>query len=116
MPDLFSMKRPLAVNYASGDKTVMVAYYPHADGLVFLPPFWEQREEGNKAVLIKGEITGNGPWKIADAVISLVGCQGTDSELAQMLAEWEFHVQSLPQEYFQPEDIRRLAREYGAII
>lgn len=116
MPDLFEMKRPLAVNYSNGEKTIMVAYYPHTNGIVFLPPFWEQKPEGDKATVIKGEVKGEGPWKIADAVISLVGCQGTDPVMAQMLAEWEFHVQSLPQDYFKPDDIRRLAREYGAVI
>lgn len=116
MADLFLMKRPLAVNYSSGKKTIMVAYYPHTKGLVYLEPFWEQKPDGEKAVVVEGEIKGEGPWKIADAVVSLVGCQGTDAELAQMLAEWEFHVQSVGSDYYQPESIRALAREYGALV
>ena len=116
MPDLFTMKRPLAVNYENGNKSIMVAYYPHKEGLVYLEPFWEQKPEGNKAIVIKGEVRGDGPWKIGNAVISLVGCQGTDPYLAQLLSQWEFHVQSMREDYYQPEQIRNLAREYGALV
>lgn len=116
MADLFEMKRPLAVTYTNGEKAIMVAYYRHADGLVYLAPFWEQKEEGQKAVVIKGELKGDGPWKIGDATITLVGCQNTDADLAQMLAQWEFHVQSVDSDYYQPETIRNLARKYGALI
>ena len=116
MPDIFEMKRPLAVNYASGEKTVIVAYYPHPQGLVYLEPFWENKAEGQQATVIEGEIKGEGPWIINDAIISLVGCQGTDPDLAQQLAQWEFHVQSVEDDYYQPEEIRQLARKYGALV
>ena len=116
MPDLFSMTRPLAINYKNGEKTIMVAYYRHEKGIVYLEPFWEQKLEGQKATVIKGDLKGDGPWKISDAVISLVGCQGTDPELARLLSEWEFHLQNIGADYYQPENIRNLAREYGAII
>jgi len=110
------MNRPLAVNFTNGHKAIMVAYYPHKEGLVYLPPFWEQLPKGQQATVIKGRITGEGPWKLADAVISLVGCQGTDAELAQLLADWEFHLQQQAADYYQPQAIRALAKEYGALI
>jgi len=110
------MKRPLAINYADGRKTIMVAYYRHPDGLVYLEPFWEQKAENDKAVVIKGLLKGEGPWRIGDATISLVGCQGTDPDLAQQLAQWEFHVQSVDPDHYQPEKIRALAKQYGALI
>ena len=116
MPDLFEMQRPLAVNFADGRKTIMVAYYKHPEGMVYLEPFWEQKSEYEKAVVLKGSVKGEGPWKIADAVISLVGCQGTDPDLAQLLAEWEFHVQSVGADYYQPESIRTLAKKFGALV
>jgi len=116
VPDLFEMKRPLAVNFADGRKTIMVAYYKHPEGMVYLEPFWEQKAEHEKAVVLKGVVKGEGPWKIADAVISLVGCQGTDSDLAQLLAQWEFHIQSVGSDYYQPEDIRTLAKTFGALV
>lgn len=116
MPALFEMKRPLAVNFADGSKTIMVAYYPHAEGLVFLEPFWQQRTDENKATVVRGVIKGDGPWKVGDAVISLVGCQGTDPDLAQLLARWQTHVQEVGSDYYQPEDIRALARQFGALV
>jgi len=116
MPDIFQMQRPLAVNFKDGSKTIMVAYYPHEEGLVYLEPFWEKRLPEKKANVIKGEIKGEGPWKIADAVISLVGCQGTDAELAQLLAQWENHVQEVGPDYYKVDDIRSLARSFGALI
>jgi hypothetical protein len=116
MPDLFEMKRPLSVNFTDGSKTIAVAYYPHAQGMVFLEPFWEQKADGQKALVVKGDVKGDGPWRVGNAVFSLVGCQGTDPDLAQLLAEWEFHLQSVGAEYYEPEQIRELAREYGALI
>lgn len=116
MPDLFEMKRPLAVNFKDGSKTIMVAYYPHKEGLVFLEPFWQDKTQAQKTTVIKGELKGDGPWKIADAVISLVGCQGTDPDLAQLLSQWENHVQEVGPDYYKVEDIRSLARAAGALI
>lgn len=116
MPDLFEMKRPLAVNFTSGQKTIAVAYYPHADGVVILEPFWEQKPPEKKAVVLTGEVRGDGPWRVGNAVLTLVGCQGTDPDLAQLLAQWEFHLQDAGSDYYQQEDIRALAREYGAQI
>lgn len=94
----------------------MVVYYPHNEGLLYLRPFWEQQPQGQQATVLKGELKGQGPWKIADAVISLVGCQGTDAELAQQLADWEFHLQNVGQNHYNVDDIRCLAKEYGALI
>ncbi|MDH5391825.1 MAG: hypothetical protein OEY11_01440 [Gammaproteobacteria bacterium] len=116
MADIFEMKRPLAINYSSGEKAIMVAYYPHKEGLVYLQPFWQQQAQSEQVTLIKGQLKGQGPWRIADAVITLVGCQGTDPELAQWLAEWECHVQAMGEQYYKAEDIRSLAREYGALV
>ena len=116
MPDLFEMQRPLSVNYTDGRKTVIVAYYPHAEGMVYLEPFWEQKPEGEKVVLIKGDVKGDGPWRVGSAVLTLVGCQGTDAELAQQLAQWQAHIQEVGSDYYDPEAIRALARQYGALI
>lgn len=116
MPELFDMQRPLAVNFKNGDKTIMVAYYPHANGLVFLEPFWENKPADSKARVIEGEVRGDGPWRCGDASITLVGCQGTDADLAQLLSQWEAHVQNVGPEYYNVEDIRSLARSFGAII
>lgn len=116
MPDLFDMQRPLAVNFSNGDKTIMVAYYRHPEGLVFLEPFWESKAEDQKARLIKGEIKGDGPWRCGNASITLVGCHGTDAELAQLLSEWENHLQQVDPEYYVVDEIRALARSFGALI
>lgn len=116
MADLFSMNRPLAVNYQNGSKTIMVAYYPHAEGMVYLEPYWEQRSEGKEVVVLKGTVKGEGPWKVGDVVISLIGCQNTDAELAHQLADWEFHLENVGVDFYQPEKIRLLAKRYGAIV
>jgi len=116
MPELFDMKRPLAVKYQNGEKSIMVAYYRHGKGMVYLEPFWEQKPDDKKAIVISGEVTGEGPWKIGEAVISLVGCHNTDAELAKMLSDWEFHLQTVGADYYKAEETRELARRHGAII
>ena len=116
MPDLFDMQRPLAINYKDGSKGIMVAYYPHAEGLVYLEPFWENKSAENKARVLVGEIKGDGPWRCGDASITLVGCQGTDADLAQLLSQWEDHVQEVGPDYYKVDEIRSLARSFGAMI
>jgi hypothetical protein len=65
---------------------------------------------------VEGALKGEGPWKVGDAVITVLGCQGTDPVMAGLYARWQTHMQQ-PGFAFPPRDIVvALARERGALV
>jgi len=83
--DLFTVKAPLIICYENGECEIMAERYPHADGLVYVPPFWH--EPGQHPRIVTGKIEGVGPWKIGGAVIRLLSCR--DRNLKLEWADWE---------------------------
>lgn len=112
MADLFSMKTPLAIQFPDGSKKIMVSYFPHPQGLVFLEPFWNQKPEGQRLNLLTGTIKGDGPWKIENCVISVLGCHGTDAELANQFSDWQFYLQAEFESYPSDEELARSVSEH----
>lgn len=70
-----------------------VEIYPHPDGVIYFEPFWHQSDNPSPKLLI-GELRGEGPWKVGDTVITVLGCHGTDPELAHIFNEWQWFTQS----------------------
>lgn len=93
----------------------MVEYFRHAEGLLFFDVFWHQHPQ-QSIHLIKGEYKGDGPWKIGNNVIHVLGCHGSDPELASLYAEWQFYLQTCGDEYPDANHIRAVAEEQGAVI
>lgn len=114
MPDLFSMKSPLMIRFASGEKRIMAEYFKHPEGLLFFDVFWNQADD-SAIHIVKGEYKGEGPWKIGDAVINVLGCHGTDPELAALFSEWQMYLQMSADIYPSDEEIKRLAIAKGAV-
>jgi hypothetical protein len=112
--DLFSLTAPLAVRFPNGTKHIMAEYFPHPEGILYFEPFWHQDSTEQRIHLLKGELKGDGPWKIGDGVIAVIGCQGTDPELALELAQWQDHLMMTGNEYLPHADILTAAREHGA--
>lgn len=48
--------------------------------------------------LIEGGLTGDGPWKIADWVITVLGCHGAAPDLASQYAYWQTIAPSIYQQ------------------
>lgn len=95
MADLFSMTAPLLIRHKTGARHIMVERYPVAngDGLVYFEIFWHRQRPASQAIhRITGQIKGDGPWKIGDSIITVLGCQGTDPELASAYAEWQSYL------------------------
>ena len=91
----------------------MVERLPHPNGLVYFRPFWDQlpRQEGIQ--LVSGDIRGEGPWKVGNAVISVLGCHGTDPEETTIYAQWQFHLEQLGGHYCTHAELEQIAREAG---
>ena len=47
----------------------MVACFQHPDGILYFRPFWDQLHDGEGIQIVTGEIKGEGPWKVGDAVV-----------------------------------------------
>ncbi len=116
MADLFAMKAPLQIRLADGSKHIMAEYFPHPRGLLYFDLYWNSMPTRHAVHLVEGEYKGDGPWKVGDAVITVVGCHGTDACLATALSEWRSYLQMQGDAYPTDEIIRNIAREYGASV
>ncbi len=123
MADLFSMKSPLMIRFPDGESQVMAEYFRHPQGLLYFDLFWTDYLDEDYAPhklqpavhLVKGEYRGEGPWKIGDAVISVLGCHGCDARLASEFATWQSFLQMSADSYPVAEDIQRMAQHLGAL-
>ena len=115
MADLFSMKSPLMIRFANGESRIMAEYFKHPQGLLFFDVFWNQQPE-NSIHLIEGEYKGEGPWKVGDAVISVLGCHGCDADLAAQFADWQAYLQMCSDEYPDDDEIVGIAVSHGAVV
>lgn len=117
MADIFALTAPLVIRRADGARHIMAECFPLAQepGLVYFELYWHLQRPASLAIhRIAGAILGEGPWKIADNVITVLGCHDTDPELAASFAEWEFYLRQGAPGYPAPEAIRALACAHGA--
>ncbi len=119
MADLFTVTAPLQVRYPDGTRHIMAECFPLREqpGLLYFEVFWHHRVPALQAVhRLEGEIGGEGPWKVGEAVVTLVGCHGTDPEMASLLAEWRDYLAQGAPGYPPREHMLNLARAAGARI
>jgi hypothetical protein len=111
--DIFSVTAPLVIRLPSGEKRVMAERFPHPKGLLYFEPFWRDNEFQPAVHLAEGEIKGDGPWKIGDAVITVLSCG--DAELNMEWNNWQQFVLG-GGIYADPEATREVARANGANV
>lgn len=119
MVDVFTVKAPLLIRKADGMRHVAAELFPLAEGigLIYFELFWHLQRPASQGIhRLVGEIRGEGPWKIEDSVIAVLGCHGTDPEAANSYAEWRFYLQQGAPGYPAREAIHALARSQGARI
>lgn len=117
MADLFTVTAPLALRHPDGGEQVIAACFPHPSGILYLDCFWHQSTPNQAAHLIRGELRGEGPWRIGDTIIRVLGCQNTDPHLAGPYAQWRDYLRTCgAEEYPPPEQIRDIARRLGAAV
>ena len=113
MADLFSVTAPLLIRFRDGRREVMVERFQHPDGLLYFKPFWDELAPAQGICVVFGEVRGEGPWKVGDAVVTVLGCQGTDPEQAALFAEWQQRLEQLGATYPGRDELYALAREAG---
>jgi len=113
MADLYSVTAPLLIRYRDGRREVMVERLPHPQGLLYFRPFWDEPGAERGICLVEGEVSGDGPWKIGDAVITVLGCHGTDPEQAGRFADWQLHREQQGDAYPDRDGLLAIARAAG---
>lgn len=115
MADLFSVTAPLAIRFADGTKQIMIERIPFRNGILFLPPWWTDHSLEHSLRFVAGPIKGDGPWKSGDAVITVLGCHGTDPELAREFSCWQSEREQMAG-YPAREEVQRLMREHAPAV
>jgi hypothetical protein len=113
MADLFALTTPLLIRYPDQSRHVMVACFRHPLGVLYFRPFWEQLPEGEGIQIAQGELQGEGPWKVGEAVVTVLGCQGAHPQQAAEFADWKFHLEQCGRHYPLREELQAIAREKG---
>jgi len=116
MADLFSMTTPLMIRSPDGKQAVIAEIFPHPEGLVYFELYWHLGQPEETIHLLEGTISGEGPWKIGESVINVLGCHGTDAELAMTHQQWQTYLQTAADDYPPSALIGAIARRMGAIL
>ena len=115
MADLFSLTPPLLIRYPDNTRHIMVACFRHPEGVLYFRPFWDQLPGTEGICIATGIVKGEGPWKVGDAVVTLLGCQGTHPEQASELADWKFQLEQHGQSYPTHDEFHTVAIEKGLL-
>ena len=115
MADLFSVTAPLAIRFKdTGEKQIMLERLPYDDGLVFLPTFWTDGELQKALRYVPGPIDGDGPWKVGNAIVTVLACHGTDATLANDFSCWQSRLMELGEDYPDDEEIALFMKTHAA--
>ena len=115
MADLFTLRSPLLIRYPDNTRHVMIACFRHPEGVLYFRPYWDQLPGTEGMVVVTGAVKGEGPWKVGDAVVTLLGCQGTHPEQAAEFADWKFYLEQHGESYPEHEELRAVAVEMGLL-
>ena len=115
MADIFSVTAPMMIQTSRGAKKVIARCFPHREGLLYFDLYWHIADPQHSMHLLKGELKGEGPWKIDGHVINVLGCHGTDAELALQYDSWQEYIQNSTE--YPPEPlILAIAKRMGAEV
>jgi hypothetical protein len=116
MAELFSVTAPLVIRLPSGERHIMVERFRHPEGLLYFTPFWHIGKPEETVRLVEGGIRGDGPWKVGACVVHVLGCHGTDAELASLFDTWRDYLLQAGDEYPPRAMIHSIARARGATV
>lgn len=105
----------MAILFDDGSKKLAAACFQHQQGLLYLDTFWHIKKPDEAAHVIKGELKGEGPWRINNATIRVLGCQHTDPELQSEYQNWQAYLQETST-YPPREQIAEIAERLGAVF
>lgn len=116
MAELDCVTAPLVIRFDDASERVVARAFPHPKGVVWLDLFWHQHSPSEAAHLIEGTLSGEGPWRVGNAVIRLLGCGGTDPHLQDQYIPWRDYLNQQSGEYPPEAQIREIARRLGCTL
>jgi len=116
MADIFSLTAPITVKTLNSPQRVVAEYFKHPKGILFFDLYWHTQQPEQAMHLVEGEIKGEGPWRVADTVFNVLGCRGTNIEMAMEHEQWLTYLQMPDSEYPPQGLIQAIARKMGAEI
>ena len=114
MADIFSLTAPLMIRLPDGTEKVIAHHFKHQKGLLYFDLYWHIGEPESVFHVLEGEVTGEGPWKIQDHVLNVLGCSGTNSDLAMQFNAWQEFLHRADADYPPEGLIYAIARKLGA--
>ena len=116
MPDLFTVTAPLMLRTPNGTEKVIAECFPHPQGLLYFDLYWHLGQPAQTTHVLAGDIGGEGPWKIDGHILNVLGCHGTNHDLASQYQNWQDYLCS-PQADYPPQPlIMAIARKLGASV
>jgi len=113
MADLFTVTAPLQIRLPDGSRTVMAHHFRHPQGMLWFDLWWHLGDPDETIHLAEGQVHGEGPWRVGECVVQVLGCQGADPLLATRYRQWQdFLAQA--QDYPPPPLVAAIARRFGA--
>ena len=114
MPDPYSITAPLLLRKPNGDKVLIAEIFPHSQGILYMDLYWREFPSSQVVHIIRGRLTGEGPWKIDGNVITVLSC--SDPDLGMAWQDWNAHIEMNPELYGDPGNAIEMARAWGASV
>lgn len=114
MPTVDSMTAPLVLRHPDGNEQLVAACFTHPDGMLYFDLFWHQSTPGKAAHLVRGELRGDGPWRVGEHRLRVLGCHNTDPHLQDDFSAWQQYLQTHADAYPPRAQIIEIARKLGA--
>ena len=116
MAQIENVSAPLVVRFDDGSEKVVARVFPHPRGVIVLDTFWHRSSPEEAAHLICGTLRGEGPWRVGNAIIRVLGCAHTDPHLQAEFARWRDYLNQQPADYPPEPQILDMARALGASV
>lgn len=114
MAEIDQVTAPLVLRDGDGQEKLIAACFRHRKGLLYLDLYWHQSTPQKAAHIIEGTLVGEGPWRIGEYRLRVLGFHNTDPHLADSFSAWQNYLQQYGDEYPPRAQICELARKLGA--
>lgn len=114
MPAIDTVTAPLVLRHPGGHDQLIAACFTHPLGLLYLDLYWHLSTPQRAAHLIRGEIRGEGPWRIGGSRLRVLGCHNTDPHLQDAFSAWRHYLQAHADAYPPRKQLIEIARRLGA--